>query len=127
MLVRDVMSRHVNAVAPDDSAWTAAEKLTELDLTGLPVADADRYVQGVVTELDLIHAVQRGADLQRTRVDEVMHARPLYVEPDASLDAVVALMDEWQIRRLPVCEHSRLVGVISRGDILHGLLRDHVS
>jgi CBS domain-containing protein len=54
-------------------------------------------------------------------VAEVMDRRPLFVGPETDLNTAIELMDEWQVRRLPVCVGTRLVGVVSRGDILAGL------
>jgi CBS domain-containing protein len=122
MIVRDVMSIDVVSVAPNDSAWTAAELLARTEFSGLPVVDADLQVQGVVTDLDLIRVLDRGADLHELTVAQVMHSRPLFVEPDTSLTTAAGLMEEWQIRRLPVCERGRVIGVISRGDVLRAFL-----
>ena len=61
------------------------------------------------------------ADLGETTVAEVMDARPLFVEPQTDLATVVDLMEEWRVRRLPVCQAGRVVGVISRGDLLRAL------
>lgn len=127
MRVREAMTTQVVSVAPGDSAWTAAELLTRLELTGLPVATADGQVLGVLTELDLLHAWQRGDDLRAVTAAQVMHPRPIYVEPDTDLDTALAFMEEWQVRRLPVCENGRLIGVISRADILRAALGEAAS
>lgn len=122
MRVRDAMSEGVVTVAPDHPASTAADLVTRLNLTGLPVVDGESRVHGVITERDLIRALQRDDDLHHTTVAAIMQARPLFVEPDTAIDTAVELMEEWQIRRLPVCRDGRLVGVISRGDTLRALL-----
>jgi CBS domain-containing protein len=83
--------------------------------------DEDRHVVGIVSDLDLISALRHGVDLHATTVAEVMDARPLFVEPRTDLGTVVDLMEEWRVRRLPVCEGGRVVGVISRGDVLRAL------
>ncbi|MFN8557831.1 MAG: CBS domain-containing protein [Dehalococcoidia bacterium] len=68
MQVRSVMTGNVVTVTEEDRAWTAAELLARLDLTGLPVVDAERRVLGVVTDLDLIRALRAGGDLRATAV-----------------------------------------------------------
>lgn len=118
MNVQQAMTRGVVAVTPHQSAATAVQRLCAWDISGLPVVDCDRHLLGVLTELDLIRALRDGANLREVTVGEVMSVRPLFVEPETSLQAAADLLDEWQVRRLPVCEYGRLVGVISRGDVL---------
>jgi CBS domain-containing protein len=121
MFVQDAMSTSVVAVSPADPAAQAADVLVEQSLTGLPVVDPDGHVVGIVSDLDLIRALRHAADLGETTVAEVMDARPLFVEPQTDLATVVDLMEEWRVRRLPVCQAGRVVGVISRGDLLRAL------
>jgi CBS domain-containing protein len=121
MFVQQAMSTPVTVVTAGDPAARAADLLVERDLTGLPVVDPERHVVGIVSDLDLISALRHGVDLHATTVAEVMDARPLFVEPRTDLGTVVDLMEEWRVRRLPVCEGGRVVGVISRGDVLRVL------
>jgi len=121
MYVQHTMSTSVVVVNPEEPAARAADLLVDRNLTGLPVVDADGHAVGVVSDLDLISALRHGIDLTDTTVSEVMDTRPLYVEPETDLETVVDLMEEWRVRRLPVCERGRVVGVISRGDVLRAL------
>jgi CBS domain-containing protein len=121
MYVQHTMSTSVVVVNPEEPAARAADLLVDRNLTGLPVVDADGHAVGVVSDLDLISALRHGIDLTNTTVSEVMDTRPLYVEPETDLETVVDLMEEWRVRRLPVRERGRVVGVISRGDVLRAL------
>jgi CBS domain-containing protein len=121
MSVAGVMTRDVVTVTPNDRAWTVSELLNRLGITGMPVVDDRNHVVGVVSELDLLRALRHAADLRRTPVSEVMQARPFFVPSDTDLLTAAALMDEWQVRRLPVCDDGRLAGIISRGDLLRAL------
>lgn len=121
MYVQHAMSTSVVVVNPEEPAARAADLLVDRSLTGLPVVDAQGHAVGVVSDLDLISALRHGIDLSDTTVSEVMDTRPLYVEPETDLETVVDLMEEWRVRRLPVCERGRVVGVISRGDVLRTL------
>jgi CBS domain-containing protein len=118
MSVKNAMSTSVIMVNREDAAAHAADLLIEHDITGLPVVDEKGHAVGVVSDLDLIYALRHGIDLSDTKVQEVMDTRPLFIEPETDLATVVDLMQEWRIRRLPVCERGRVIGVISRGDIL---------
>ena len=124
MFVYQAMSTCVVAIRAEDRAAQAARKLVERDITGLPVIDADGHVLGVVTEIDLLRAMRNGLDLGRVTVGAVMDPRPLFVGPETDLNTAIELMEEWRVRRLPVCVRSRLVGIVSRADIL-AVLTDH--
>jgi CBS domain-containing protein len=121
MYVQRAMSTSVVVVNPEELAARAADLLVDRSLTGLPVVDAEGYAVGVVSDLDLISALRHGIDLNDTTVSEVMDTRPLFVLPETDLETVVDLMAQWRVRRLPVCERGRVVGVISRGDVLRAL------
>lgn len=123
MLVYQAMSTYVVAITPDESAAAAARDLIERDITGLPVIDEDGQVLGVVTEIDLLRAARAGVDLGQVTVAAVMDGRPLFVGPETDLNTAIDLMEEWQVRRLPVCAGRRLVGIVSRRDILGALVQ----
>ncbi len=122
MRVREAMSTDVVTAVPDGTAWAAGELMLELDVTGLPVIDPDGRVLGLVTQLDLIDAIRRGLDPRTLTVADIMHPYPVYVQPDSTVDEAAALLAEWGVHRLPVCDEGRLVGIISRGDVLRTLL-----
>lgn len=121
MRVRHAMTTDVITVVPDDRAWTAAELVTRVGVTGLPVVDAGHGVIGLVTDLDFVRAAHHGGNLDTLTVRDVMRYRPPVVAPDAELYEAAALMDSWQVHLLPVVEDQRLAGIISRGDVLRGL------
>lgn len=122
MFVYEAMSTFVVAVTADSSAAQAATEMIVRDITGLPVIDQDGTLLGVVTELDLLRAARHGRDLSDLTVAEVMDERPLFVSPETNVNTAIDLMQEWQVRRLPVCVGNRLVGIVSRGDILAKLV-----
>jgi CBS domain-containing protein len=104
MYVQHAMSTSVVVVKPQEPAARAADLLVDRSLIGLPVVDNDGHAVGVLSDVDLISAL-----------------RPVFVHPETDLEAVVDLMEHWRVRRLPVCERGRVVGVISRGDVLRAL------
>jgi CBS domain-containing protein len=115
------MTANVITVVPDDRAWTAAALVTRVGITGLPVVDAGGAVLGMVTDLDFIRTYRKGGNLDMLTVGEVLRHRPPMVGPDAELYEAAALMEELQVRLLPVVEDGRLAGIISRGDVLRAL------
>jgi CBS domain-containing protein len=122
MKARDVMTARVTAAAPNAVARDLVLQLLTGIYSGLPVVNAQRQVIGVVTEFDLLFAVQSGKDLRSTKAEDLM-SRPICVQDDEDLDAVIAKMIANGIIRLPVVEENgKLVGVIARCDILSRMI-----
>lgn len=122
MTARDVMNKRVTAATPRAIGRDLALQLLSGMYSGLPVVDATGKVIGVVTEFDLLKAVQDGKDMQTVRAEEIMGRPPVCVEEDEPLDAVIAKMTTHHIIRVPVVRNGKLVGVIARADILSRLL-----
>lgn len=118
MLVKEVMTPHVVSIAPEESAALAARLLARHGLGALPVCSAEGILRGMVTDRDIVvRCVAAGDDPEHTRVAEIMTRRVLAAEPDRSVDEAARLMAREQVRRLPVQEHGRLVGMVSLGDV----------
>ncbi len=122
MTARDVMNKRVTAATPRAIGRDLALQLLSGMYSGLPVVDAAGKVIGVVTEFDLLKAVQDGKDMQTVRAEEIMGRPPVCVEEDEPLDAVIAKMTAHHIIRVPVVRNGKLIGVIARADILSRLL-----
>jgi CBS-domain-containing membrane protein len=118
MKVKDLMSRDVKIVSPDDTLDKAAKIMAEADTGVLPVAENDRLV-GMLTDRDItIRAVARNKIPAQTRVRDVMTDDVKYVFDDESAEDVARNMSELQVRRLPVLNRDkRLVGIVSLGDL----------
>ena len=143
MQVRNVMTRNVISVKADDSIMTAAQLMLENRISGLPVVDADGAIIGIVTEGDFLHRRELGTTRQRPKwlqfivgpgrlateyvqsagrkVGDVMTPEPYTIGENASLDEVVELMERHRIKRLPVMRDGKVVGIISRANLLHAL------
>src|SRR4051794_20960364 len=117
----DLMTADPRSIASSATAADAARLLREHDVGSLPVVQDERVV-GVVTDRDLVVRVMAaGLDPEATPVPEVATDRPVTVEASTSLDEALQLMAEHQVRRLPVVEGDRLVGVIAQADVArHG-------
>jgi CBS domain-containing protein len=113
--VRDLMTEAPVAVAPDTEIVEAARLMEEYGIGALPVCDADRVV-GIVTDRDIVlrHVAQ---SLPSHRVSSIMTPYPYIVGPDEPLERAEDLLAEHRVRRLPVCERGKLVGVLSRTDL----------
>ncbi len=117
MLVRDVMSQRVVSVAPEESAAVAARLLARYNVGALPVCTADGRLKGMVTDRDIVlRCVAAEEDPERMRVSELMTRRVISVGAQEPASAATRLMAREQIRRLPVEENGKLVGMVSLGD-----------
>ena len=144
MQVADVMTQAVISVTPETSIAEAARQMLDRRISGLPVVDAAGTVVGIVTEGDLLRRAETGTDRTRSRwlellmtpgrmardyvhsharkVGEVMSRDVVAVAPEAPLDTVVRLMESRHIKRLPVIDGGRLVGIVSRANLVRALL-----
>ena len=144
MIVADVMTRGVLSVSPETTVEEAARMMLERGISGLFVVDAKGELAGVVTEGDLLRRDEIGtqrfrpwwlrmlvspgrqaADFTRThgrRVRDVMTESVISVGSDADLEEVVDVMERHRIKRVPVTDDKRVVGVVSRSDLLRALV-----
>jgi CBS domain-containing protein len=109
--VRAIMSRDVATTTPDTTVVDLARQLLDRGLGGMPVVDAGGALIGMVSEYDVIS--KRGAT-----VAEIMSRGVLSVPEDATADQVAGIMGLHGIRRVPVVRDGRLVGLVSRTDLL---------
>lgn len=116
--VRDVMTPGVQSVSLRSTAVEAAKLLREHDIGSLPVLGDDGAPVGVVTDRDIVvRAVANAKDPSTTKVVEVFTSDLVSVTPDESLDEALRLMAAHRVRRLPVIDDGRLVGVVAQADI----------
>ncbi|MCW5746200.1 MAG: CBS domain-containing protein [Alphaproteobacteria bacterium] len=143
MKASDVMTRRVVTVGPDTPIQTAIRVMLQHKVSGLPVVDADGAVVGVVTEGDFLRRVETGTQRQRMRwlefligpgrmaaeyadthgrkVADVMTPEPQTVTENTSLTHIVEVMERKRIKRLPVVRDGKLVGIVSRANLLHAV------
>jgi len=118
MKVHEIMTAHARCVGPDNNLVEAAGLMRELDVGALPVCDNDRLA-GMVTDRDIaLRGVADGRDPNSTPIRDVMTPGIVYVFADQPVEEMVRLMEERQIRRVPVLNREkRLVGIVSLGDV----------
>ena len=112
------MTAHARCVASDNTLVEAAGLMRQLDVGALPVCDVDRLV-GMVTDRDIVlRGVADGRDAHTATVSEVMSQGAFHIYADQSVEEAGALMEEKQVRRLPVLDRQkRLIGIVSLGDL----------
>lgn len=145
MQAQDVMTQYVISVGPDDPVSKAVREMLQNDISGLPVLDGEGRLVGMITEGDLLRRAETGTKRQRPRwleffvgsgqladeftrahgrkVSEVMTDNPVSVTEEMPLEAVVTLMEGRRIKRIPVVRGAKVVGIVSRANLLHALAR----
>ena len=117
MKVKDVMSTNVTSIAPNESAAVAARLLSRFNVGALPVCTKDGRLRGMVTDRDIVlRCVAADDDAQTVKVSDIMTRRIFSVDAQESVQSAAALMARQQVRRLPVEEEGKLVGMVSLGD-----------
>lgn len=128
---RDVMTQEPVTVAPETTLVEAEALFEKNDFNGLPVVDKARRILGMVTKLDLLKAfifkagavLPRYEEIMRRAVSTVMTRELLHVEPDTPLTRVLESMAARGFKSLPIVEEDRVVGIVSREDVLRALRR----
>ena len=116
MNIRDVMTPNPRTISPSDSIQNAARIMRDQDTGAVPVVENGRPV-AMLTDRDIVvRVVADGGQLDRP-VSEIVTSGVVAVTPDMSTREAAELMSDHQIRRLPVVENDRLVGIVSLGDL----------
>ena len=143
MRAGEIMTRRVVSVAPDESITHAVRLMLQNRISGLPVTDKAGKLVGILTEGDFLRRSELGTQHKGPRwlefllgpgkiaseyvrasgrkVSEIMTREPKTITEDASLDQVVQLMERNSIKRLPVLRDGKLVGIVSRANLMHAL------
>jgi len=143
MQVKDVMTRNVIAIGADEPVVKAARLMLQNRISGLPVVDKDGELVGIVTEGDFLRRGELGTERRRPKwlefivgpgklaqeyvhtagrkVEEIMTPDPETAAETDSLERVVEVMERRHIKRLPVMRDGRMVGIVSRANLMHAL------
>lgn len=115
-IVRNVMTTEIDCCTLLDNVYEVAVKMKNRDVGAIPIVDSEKIV-GIITDRDI---VIRGIAEKRpnsTSVKEIMTDELVTVTPDTSTEEAANIMSRYQIRRLPVVENGKLVGIVALGDL----------
>lgn len=145
MKARDVMTRNVRTVTLTTPVRKIAQLLVARRISAVPVVDKRRHVLGIVSEGDLLRRTEAGTVKRRTWWSDLLHepstkarefvksngarARDVMTQsvvcagPTTDVADVASLMEKWDIKRVPIVQSGKLVGLVSRGDLLKAVGR----
>jgi CBS domain-containing protein len=119
---KDIMQRPVIAATPRASLRDIASQIIKYEFSGMPVVEPDGKVLGVITEADIVFSLLDGHRLENVVAANFMTSPPVTVDVEAPLDEVMRTLQEHRIVRVPVTEQDKLVGIISRRDVIRAVL-----
>jgi CBS domain-containing protein len=115
---RDIMTQGVECVGESQTLVQAAQKMRDLDVGVLPICGDDDRLKGMISDRDIvIRCIAEGGDVNSTTAGSLAQGKPVTIGADDSVEEVLATMSQHQVRRLPVIDGHRLVGIISEADI----------
>lgn len=119
---RDIMHTGAECIGEHESLLHAAQRMRDLDVGALPICGDDDRLHGIITDRDIvIKCIASGADPATITAGELAQGALVTIDSQADVADVLGAMEEHQIRRLPVIESHRLVGMISEADLARHL------
>ncbi|MEU9884485.1 CBS domain-containing protein [Sphaerisporangium sp. NPDC051011] len=123
----DVMHPGAQCIGENDSLRTAARMMRDLNVGALPICGGDDRLKGIITDRDLVvHCCAEDKDLDRTTAGELAEGL-VWVDGATSIDDTLTTMEQHQVKRIPVLENRRLVGMISEADLAKELPDDKLA
>jgi len=117
MKIRDIMTKDVATLNPNDTVEHAAELMKEYNVGSIPVCNEDKVI-GIVTDRDIaIRSVAEGENAERQIVRAIMSSNPVVANPEMDVHDAAKLMADKQIRRLPIVENNHVIGIVALGDL----------
>jgi CBS domain-containing protein len=125
---RDIMHPGAECIGENDTLAQAARRMRDLHVGAMPICGEDDRLHGIITDRDIVvRCVAEGGDPARVTAREMAQGTPIWVDATADHREVLRLLEEHKIRRIPVIEDRRLVGMISEADVATQLSEDEIT
>jgi len=119
---RDIMTPDVTCVGEKETLTEAAHKMAELGVGSLPIRGDDNRLKGMVTDRDIVvKALAQDRDPSQVMAGELSQGKPVTIGADDDVAEVLRTMSEHQVRRLPVIDGHRLIGIVALADVARAL------
>lgn len=125
---RDLMTPGAECVQANETLVDAARKMRDLDVGALPICGEDNRLKGVLTDRDIVvRCIADGKSPSDTKASDLAQGKPVTIGADDSAEEALKTMSQHQIRRLPVIDGQRLVGMLSQADVARALPNEQVG
>jgi len=125
---REVMTGGAECVGEKETVVDAAKKMAELDVGALPICGEDNRLKGMLTDRDIaVKVLAQDRDPSSTTAGELGEGKPVTIGADDSVKEALATMKEHAVRRLPVIDGHKLVGIVSQGDLAKEIDEEEVG
>ncbi|MEU5644450.1 CBS domain-containing protein [Streptomyces milbemycinicus] len=125
---REIMHVGTTCVQESETLEEAARRMSELDVGALPICGPDDRLHGIITDRDIVvKCLAKGKDPRTMPAGQLAQGKPITIDAEADIDQVLRAMEQHKIRRLPVIDNHRLVGMISEADLAHRLPEEQVG
>ena len=121
-VARDLMTPDPTCVKENETLVDAARKMRDLDVGALPICGSDDRLKGMLTDRDIVvKCLAQGGDPNTTTAGDLAEGKPVTVGADDDIRVALEMMQKHQVRRLPVIDDHKLVGIISQADVAREL------
>ncbi|MFG2030795.1 CBS domain-containing protein [Streptomyces sp. NPDC048825] len=125
---REIMHAGATCIRENETLQDAARRMKELDVGALPICGEDDRLHGIITDRDIVvKCLAKGKDPRTVTAGQLEQGKPITIDAGADVNQVLQAMEEHKIRRLPVIDNHRLVGMISEADLARHLPEDQVG
>ena len=115
---REIMSGGVDCIGENETVAEAARKMSQLGVGAMPICGEDDRLKGMLTDRDIVvKVIAEGKDPNSCRAGELAQGKPVTIGADDSLEELVRTMAQHEVKRVPVIDGHRLVGVVSESDV----------
>ena len=121
--VKDIMTKKVVCIKKDTPVLDAVKLMSEKNITGIPVVEADMTLLGIISEQDVLRLLHTFKEENDRIVSDFMTQPAIHFDESESLMDVCQCLKDNSIRRVPITSNGKVVGVISRSDILKCILQ----
>ena len=119
---RDIMTRDATCAKTDDTLADAARRMRDLDVGALPICGEDNRLKGMITDRDIVvKVVAKDRNPAEVSAGELAQGKPVTVGADDDAAEILRTMSEHKVRRLPVIDGHRLVGIVAIADVAKAL------
>jgi CBS domain-containing protein len=125
---RDIMHLGADCVPATETLDRAAQMMRDKNVGSLPICGTDNKLQGILTDRDIVvKCIAMGKDPSMVTAAEMSQGKPIWVDSMADEDAILTLMEQNKIRRVPVIENHKIIGMISEADLAQHLSEEKLA